>query len=423
MLLLSACWGTPAPHSGTRGARTRGRETDVQFGEAVPVGSGAVIEAGPAGQPTGLAGGVGLAPASSMKTVALLGLVGLTLTGAQKQPTRVLFVGNSFTYGPPARMPDQALPDKGPLNNLPRIFSLVAQSLGVPVVTNEDTIGGCTAIAHTECNGQSVGAPKGCERVMLKTSYASARGYGSGARHDLDWPGGPFGPDGHSCANTNSCVQDETHFAKAGAGFPRLRDGEGDPVTTYTTGPMIPFLPSALAAHCAIPCASRTWPSHSGGGDRQCKYSIKSGAGTYHPCPQLALGPALGAGGAGPRLPAWDFIVVQSHSAEPGIPAARKHMFGPAFDRYGELAESQGATLVAYMTWGYVNGSGLNPSGDRVGSCPHGSKTGCFPHGHLDTLAKQSGVGIRCDRTDTSSQQAAVGIGDFPCQGYGIARG
>ena len=33
-------------------------------------------------------------------------------------------------------------------------------------------------------------------------------------------------------------------------------------------------------------------------------------------------------------------------------------MFGPAFDAYGRLAESQNATLVAYMTWGYPNGSG-----------------------------------------------------------------
>jgi hypothetical protein len=68
-------------------------------------------------------------------------------------PSRVLFSGNSFTYGPPARLPGQTLPDEGPLNNLPRLFTLVSHSLGVPVITGEDTIGGCdTAYAYVRLN-------------------------------------------------------------------------------------------------------------------------------------------------------------------------------------------------------------------------------------------------------------------------------
>jgi hypothetical protein len=58
--------------------------------------------------------------------------------------------------------------DQGPLNNLPRLFALVAQSLGNPVETAEDTVGGCTAWAHrpSACPLQPDGglAP-GCERV------------------------------------------------------------------------------------------------------------------------------------------------------------------------------------------------------------------------------------------------------------------
>ena len=57
---------------------------------------------------------------------------------------RLLFSGNSFTYGPPAYQSGLGA-DQGPLTNLPRIFTLVAHSLGTPVSTAEDTIGGCTA--------------------------------------------------------------------------------------------------------------------------------------------------------------------------------------------------------------------------------------------------------------------------------------
>ena len=315
--------------------------------------------------------------------LAVAGLAAVVLTSAPKNdappppgpatplaPTRILFSGNSFTYGPPARLPMQAYPDQGPLNNLPRILSLVARSLGVPVVTGEDTFGGCTAISHVQCNanayGSAIGAPIGCERTMLKTGFATSRGY---KEKDWDWPGGPVGPGGHSCASDDSCVADGNHTEHFGGGFPRLRDGVDDPAAAgYTTGPMTPFLPPDLAAHCAVPCASQRFPSHSGGGNSTCISSISSSRGTYHPCPQLALGPALGGSGGGgggvsssdeeppPALAAWDYIVVQSHSAEAGVPRARELMFGPAFDAYGELAARQNATVVAYMTWGYPNG-------------------------------------------------------------------
>jgi len=59
-----------------------------------------------------------------------------------EEPLKILFVGNSFTYGPA----DYRSPEKQ--NNLPRMFKLVAESLGHPVDWQEDSIGGCSAYAH-----------------------------------------------------------------------------------------------------------------------------------------------------------------------------------------------------------------------------------------------------------------------------------
>lgn len=59
------------------------------------------------------------------------------------EPFKILFVGNSFTYGPaPADRADQTS-----LNNLPRFFKLIAESLGHPVLQQEDTLGGCSLYA------------------------------------------------------------------------------------------------------------------------------------------------------------------------------------------------------------------------------------------------------------------------------------
>lgn len=69
-----------------------------------------------------------------------------TKTGKPRKPRplRVLFVGNSFTYGPPPY--DRA--NQRELNSLPRMFKLVSESLGRPVLVAEDTIGGCTLHVH-----------------------------------------------------------------------------------------------------------------------------------------------------------------------------------------------------------------------------------------------------------------------------------
>jgi hypothetical protein len=60
-----------------------------------------------------------------------------------KRVMKILFVGNSFTYGPPPF--DRA--DQMSLNNLPRFFKLIAESLGQPVLQQEDTLGGCSLYA------------------------------------------------------------------------------------------------------------------------------------------------------------------------------------------------------------------------------------------------------------------------------------
>ena len=73
-------------------------------------------------------------------------------------PVRVLFVGNSFTYGPAeyntsyrtAGLPAYSNGAGGEtrLNNLPRMFALLAASLGRHVEVGEDTIGGCSLWLH-----------------------------------------------------------------------------------------------------------------------------------------------------------------------------------------------------------------------------------------------------------------------------------
>ena len=61
---------------------------------------------------------------------------GASATG-ESRGTRVLFVGNSFVYGPPAH-------GARVLNNLPRLFKFIAEGLGLgPIDIAEDTIGGC----------------------------------------------------------------------------------------------------------------------------------------------------------------------------------------------------------------------------------------------------------------------------------------
>lgn len=65
--------------------------------------------------------------------------------------------------------------------------------------------------------------------------------------------------------------------------------------------------------------------------------------------------------------PKHDFMVFQTHSALPGIAQSRELMMKPAAAEMAAQARAQGATLVAYMTWGYPNGSGVDTAtGQRV---------------------------------------------------------
>lgn len=89
-------------------------------------------------------------------------------------PYRILFVGNSFTYGPPPF--DR--PNQSELTNLPRLFKLVAESLGRPVLIGEDTLGGCTLWTHRPsanpeaCDSTAVGAT--CQLVDVARVNRSA---------------------------------------------------------------------------------------------------------------------------------------------------------------------------------------------------------------------------------------------------------
>jgi hypothetical protein len=238
-------------------------------------------------------------------------------------PTRVLFSGNSYTYGPPQKYPD-TVRDGGPLNNLPRLFKLVAESLGDQVETAEDTMGGCTNYAHRPSACPLQDDPQriapGCERVIDRPISTAEDGTG--------------------------------HIY----GMPRLHD-DANSGLTYSE-----------LRQCAMPCAHGTGGAPDGSPPAfpsNCSSTITASRGTYHPCPQLwdaRFGPAS-------RGKPFDFMVFQTHSALPGIARSRELMMRPAAAEMAEQAQRQGAKLVAYMTWGYPNGSGLDyHTGQRGGT-------------------------------------------------------
>merc|ERR1719461_1493472 len=65
----------------------------------------------------------------------LLGIFGVN--DKDKDLVRVLFIGNSFTYGPG----DHTDPTR--LHNLPTMFKELGESLGKEIKIGEETIGGC----------------------------------------------------------------------------------------------------------------------------------------------------------------------------------------------------------------------------------------------------------------------------------------
>ena len=86
------------------------------------------------------------------------------------EPLNILFVGNSFTYGPPAwevSDPQRQRSDRD-LKNLPRLFKLVAESLGHKINQAEDTIGGCTLYMHRpHANPDGCTDPAVCQTIDL----------------------------------------------------------------------------------------------------------------------------------------------------------------------------------------------------------------------------------------------------------------
>jgi len=94
--------------------------------------------------------------------VTILSSTGFWWQHHQRQTVAVLFVGNSFTYGPPSYGSNLTTHEMGidlpqasngvggmtQLNNVPKLFKLIAKSLNKQVDIGEDTIGGCTLWAH-----------------------------------------------------------------------------------------------------------------------------------------------------------------------------------------------------------------------------------------------------------------------------------
>ena len=371
---------------------------------------------------------------------------------APPPPVRVLFSGNSFTYGPPHRYADLRA-DGGPLNNLPRLFSLVSESLGVPVATHEDTIGGCSNYAHrpSACPLQSDPdkvAP-GCERVVDRPI--------SGDGDDvLGFPRVANDPrTGLSYSQLRQCAipcaraagpappapgVDGRYFCKESASASSYYDrcdAEGgcvappiccDWATARTSNKYSDArgctASDSSAAAGAGQCGDAAWPAvcapppppappPADAEDGTCAQGISSSRGTYHPCPQQWL--------ADFGEP-FDFMVFQTHSALPGVQRGRELMMRPAAAEMAAQAAAQNATcnsatlsrfvavclanpksitiaVVAYMTWSYPNGSGLDPATGRRSGCPGFSKAGCFPHGWDGTsLSVESGT--QCDASD-----------------------
>jgi hypothetical protein len=70
------------------------------------------------------------------------------------------------------------------------------------------------------------------------------------------------------------------------------------------------------------------------------------------------------------------------------------------------------------MTWGYPNGTGLQPDGSRS-VCPKGTKAGCFPLGTLEELSLAGGS--RCNESSSGGTMSADWNQDFACQVCGYA--
>mmetsp|Transcript_51489 Transcript_51489/g.165379 ORF Transcript_51489/g.165379 Transcript_51489/m.165379 type:complete len:498 (-) Transcript_51489:156-1649(-) len=81
------------------------------------------------------------------------------------EPLKILFVGNSFTYGPPEHSSDG---QQQPLHNLPRMLKFIAESMGHQVVQEEDTLGACTLHAHRPSqNPEACTDPAFCQPIEL----------------------------------------------------------------------------------------------------------------------------------------------------------------------------------------------------------------------------------------------------------------
>ena len=192
-----------------------------------------------------------------------------------RQPLNILFVGNSFTYGPPAWADEDPQRNRHEdLKNIPRLFKLVAESLGHKVNQAEDTIGGCTLWMHRpSVNPEGCTNTLHCPRVHQSAPEHSALG-------SLTSPDRP---------------RPATEHAQPSASPP----------------------PAAAPRHCQPVANARV------GANESCTVSaaiaapavgLPAIADQYAPCPQLLMRQPYGP---------WDVVVVQDQSSLPFVHAAR----------------------------------------------------------------------------------------------------
>lgn len=283
---------------------------------------------------------------------------------------RVLFVGNSFTYGPP----DATDPDPRASYSLPGMFALVARSRGVDVEVAEDTLGGCTLFAAHRPSSM-------CNASDPDEDAKGAEGAEGGT------PRGPVRP-------------------------PPLR--LLDPSTTTCAPPE----PPAGGAPFRVPKGSAPCP--------QAAAVAREMTGTRDDDAR-----AVSTTETKRSARRWDVVVLQDHSAVPSVPGAARAYTVPAVKEFVSLTRTpgsalRGAVVALYITHAYLNGA-VGDDGRRSGCPPrHRRFEACFPLGDVDAMTSppcDDGGGDAGAFGDNATTDWAASTSTFACQGYALAKG
>ena len=257
---------------------------------------------------------------------ALLSVVASCAATPAGGSTRILFVGNSFTYGPAA----YDAPN-GALNNLPRLVKFIAEGLGLgPIDVAEDTTGACSLFAAHRPSANSESCDSGVDEADLEVPRNAAYGAHRILTHETRFA---------CCSSSSSSSSSSSYFrvAKpASSPLPRHERATTHMSTTewhiliYPPSPagrrrrrlgacrgqqvgveeaaeqVLPTTPAqnAPTPPSAAPKRCRTVANARVDADERCTInaSIRVTSDDWHPCPQLLARQPYGS---------WDFVVLQ----------------------------------------------------------------------------------------------------------------